>query len=307
MNTIDYKAGERITLLCIIGNIVLCLFKLGAGFFGKSQAMVADAFHSASDIIATTVVLVSIKIAKKPFDEEHPYGHGKVEPLGAAFVGLSLIFAAFIILKDIVTSIAGHTFTTPTLLPLLAAISSIIIKEMMFRITYAEGKKINSESMMANAWDHRSDAFSSIGTFLGILGSIIGGYYQIEFLRYLDPIAGALVASLIFKIAMDILKQALQGLMDGSPGKKKLERITTIAANVVGVKGISDLKARYAGQKLFIDLAIEVDSAISVSEGHAITVSVGEEIRRVIKEPTEVLVHVDPHQSLEDQLSKSVD
>lgn len=299
MKDIDYKKGEKITIACIIGNIVLSALKLAAGIIGGSKAMIADSLHSASDIVATSVVLVGIKVAQKPADSEHPYGHGKVEPIAAAFVGVTLIFAAFIIVKGIVESIVNQTFGTPTFLALAAAVVSIVVKEIMFRITYAAGKKIKSESIMADAWHHRSDAYSSIGTFIGILGAIIGGKLGIRFLQYLDPIAGAVVACMIFKVAYDILKHAVKGLMDSSPEGEQLMKIWDAAAGIEGVVTVSDIKARYIGQRLFIDLEIGVDSERSVDEGHTLAAFARSRIIDSVPDAYEVMVHVEPRRMVQ--------
>jgi len=299
MKDIDYKKGEKITIACIIGNIVLSALKLAAGIIGGSKAMIADSLHSASDIVATSVVLVGIKVAQKPADSEHPYGHGKVEPIAAAFVGVTLIFAAFIIVKGIVESIINQTFGTPTFLALAAAVVSIVVKEIMFRITYAAGKKIKSESIMADAWHHRSDAYSSIGTFIGILGAIIGGKLGIRFLQYLDPIAGAVVACMIFKVAYDILKHAVKGLMDSSPEGEQLMKIWDAAAGIEGVVTVSDIKARYIGQRLFIDLEIGVDSERSVDEGHTLAAFARSRIIDSVPDAYEVMVHVEPRRMVQ--------
>jgi cation diffusion facilitator family transporter len=299
MKDIDYKKGEKITIACIIGNIVLSALKLVAGIIGGSKAMIADSLHSASDIVATSVVLVGIKVAQKPADSEHPYGHGKVEPIAAAFVGVTLIFAAFIIVKGIVESIINQTFGTPTFLALAAAVVSIVVKEIMFRITYAAGKKIKSESIMADAWHHRSDAYSSIGTFIGILGAIIGGKLGIRFLQYLDPIAGAVVACMIFKVAYDILKHAVKGLMDSSPEGEQLMKIWDAAAGIEGIVTVSDIKARYIGQRLFIDLEIGVDSERSVDEGHTLAAFARSRIIDSVPDAYEVMVHVEPRRMVQ--------
>lgn len=259
--------------------------------------MIADALHSASDIVATTVVLIGIRIARKPVDREHPYGHGKVEPLAAAFVGATLIFAAVMIVKGIIESIVTHSFATPTYLALAAAVLSMTVKEAMFRVTYAAGKKINSQSIMADAWHHRSDAYSSIGTFVGILGSIIGKRLGIHILEYMDPLAGAVVACLIFKVAYDILKHAVRGLMDASPGDDAIAAIRDAAADTLGAQRVSRIKGRYVGQHLFVDMEIEVDPAITVEAGHAIAAEVRTRIMEAVADVGEVLVHVEPARS----------
>lgn len=300
MKEVDYSHGEKVTVACIIGNIALTALKLVAGLLGSSKAMVSDALHSASDIVATSVVLIGIRIAKKPVDKEHPYGHGRVESITAAFVGIVLVFAAIMIIGAIVESIITHSFTTPGFLALGAAVLSIVVKEIMYRVTYASGEKIGSESIMADAWHHRSDAYSSVGSFLGILGSMAGKWLGIPLLEYLDPIAGAVVACFIFKIAYDILKLSVKNLMDSSPHEAKLDSIKETALAVEGILSVPQLKARYLGQRLYVDIEIEVCAGITVEAGHGIADCARERIIGVIEDVYEVNVHVEPQRGSAD-------
>jgi cation diffusion facilitator family transporter len=290
----SYNKGEKITIICIIGNILLSLFKLFAGIYGNSKAMISDALHSASDIVATVVVYIGIKIAKKPIDEDHPYGHGKIEPISAALVGIILIFAVVVILRGIILSIIRHSFSTPSYIAILGALLSIVVKEIMFRVTLKEGKKINSISIIANAWDHRSDVYSSMGTFIGITGSIVGNHFNISFLEYLDPLAGVVVGCMILKVAYDILNHSIKGLMDSSPDMSKIRNIEKSVLDINGVLSVSWVKARYIGQHLFVDMGIGVNSNLTVKEGHDISVLVKERVLNDVKDVFEVLVHIDP-------------
>jgi len=290
----NYKTGERITIFCIIGNIALSLLKLLAGLLGNSKALVSDAFNSASDVISTLMVLISIKIAQKPVDKDHPYGHGKIEPIAAAFVGITMVYAAFTIVKDIFTSVIRHSFVTPSLIAIVGAVLSIIIKEIMFRITYREGKKINSVSLVATAWDHRSDVYCSAGALLGVIGSIAGEYFNLGFLEYMDPLAGAIVACMIFRTAFNVLKHSINGLMDSSPDIETINRIKETVLNTEGVLSISWIKARYMGRHLFVDIGIGVDPTITVEQGHDISEIVTQNILKNIYDVIEVLVHIDP-------------
>ncbi|MDO9535366.1 MAG: cation diffusion facilitator family transporter [Bacillota bacterium] len=290
----DYSKGEKITLYCLAGNILLSIFKGIVGFIGGSKAMVADALHSGSDVIATLVVYLCLKIAKKPADDCHMYGHGKIEAIAASSVALILIITAFFIVMSIIKSLISQEFIAPYPVALAAAVISIVIKEIMFRVTYNIGKKINSESIIANAWDHRADAYSSIGTFFGILGSIMGGYYGIEWLKYFDPLAGILVAGLILKIAVDILLKAIRNLMDASPEAEKIARINEIAEGVEGVQAISWTKGRYIGRHIIVDMAVEIDAEKSVHEGHEITLSIKEVVMESVQEVGDVLIHINP-------------
>jgi cation diffusion facilitator family transporter len=294
MNEINYTHGKKVTIACIGGNVALSILKLFAGILGRSQAMISDALHSASDIVSSLVILIGIRIAKKPVDKNHPYGHGKVEPIAAAFVGLSLVFAAVMILKGIGESIAAHTFSTPTVLALCAAVVSIVTKEVMYRLTYRAGKQINSESIMADAWHHRSDAFSSVGSFVGILGSMAGRWLGVPFLTYLDPIAGAVVACLIFKVAFDILRQSVKRLMDTSPDDETIRCIRDNALRIDGIIRIPHIKGRYVGAHLFVDMEIEVSACITVEAGHRLAERAREAVISAVDDVYDVLVHVEP-------------
>ena len=256
--------------------------------------MIADGLHSVSDIVSTTVVLIGIKIAKKPYDSEHPYGHGKIEPITAGFVGITLVFAAFMIIKNIIEAIISHSFATPTFIALIAAVLSVIIKEIMYRVTYGAGKRINSQSIIADAMHHRSDALSSVGTFFGILGSMAGKQFNIRFLEYLDPLAGVAVACMIFKIAYDILKPSLKGLMDTSPDKEKINQIRDSVSKADGIVSVSWIRARYTGQHLYVDIEIKVNQSITVKEGHDIADSAKKHIKQNVSDVCDVLVHIEP-------------
>ena len=289
-----YKRGENITLYCILGNVLLSALKFAAGIFGRSQAMIADALHSTSDIIATTVVFISLKIARKPEDESHHYGHGKIEPIASGFIGLTLLTAGFFIVKSLVRNIISHNFITPNSYALAAAGLSILVKEAMFRITLKTGKEIHSESLQADAWHHRSDAYSSIGTLVGIGGSIAGSIFHIPVLAYLDPLAGAIVACLIFHVAFEILQKSFNSLMDSSPEKELLMSAKKIALQTDGVMDCPIIKGRYIGSGLYLDMTLTVPSCLTVAEGHDIASQVKTGIMKNIDQTADVLIHVEP-------------
>lgn len=297
MKESNYQTGEKVTLYCLLGNLFLSIFKGVVGFLGGSKAMVADAFHSASDVMATLVVYVCIKIAKKPADNCHMYGHGKIEPLAATAVGLIMLVTAYFIVRNIVESIIAQDFVIPTMVALVGAVVSIILKEVMFRATYRVGTRINSESITANAWEHRADAYSSIGTLIGIGGSMLGGYLGVGWLQYFDPLAGILVALLILKMAVGIIYKAMQSLMDASPEGEKVTAIRKITENVQGVRAVSWIKGRYQGPHMIVDMAVEVDGDKTVEEGHDIASSIREAIMDAVKEVGSVLVHINPYRA----------
>ncbi len=295
MKTIDYQKGELVTLYCLVGNLLLSILKGLVGYFSGSKAMLADAFHSGSDVLATSVVYVCIKIAKKPADDCHMYGHGKIEPLAAALVGLMMAFTAGLIVRSIIQALLAQEFVTPSLLALFVAIVSIAVKEYMFRVTHLAGQALNSEAIKANAWDHRADAYSSIGTFVGILGSIMGAHLQLGWLKYADPLAGIIIALLIAKMAAQILIQAARGLMDASPEQEKVEEIKAITEEIDGVQAVSWIKGRYLGQQIMVDMAVEVNAEMTVEEGHNIATSIKQQVMDTVKEVGDVLVHVNPY------------
>lgn len=292
---VDSKKAKRITLICIMGNIALCLFKGFAGHFGGSKAMLADAYHSLSDVVATLVVYISLKIADRPVDADHHYGHGKVEPLSAAFVGLTLIAASGLILRDILITISTGTPAAPSPIALIAAGVSIFVKEIMFRITYAEGKRINSDAVMANAWDHRSDAYSSMGALAGIAGSMAGGVLNIPLLRYLDPVAGIIVVFLIAKIAVSIMKKAIKKLMDTSPEEEEMDVYREVLLEIEGIEEITWIKARYMGNCIMVDLAIEVDALKTIEQGHCIASDAKNALMVNCNNIGDVIIHINPY------------
>lgn len=291
----DYRKGETVTLYCLLGNILLSLLKGLAGFFGSSKAMVADALHSASDVIATFVVLISLKIARKPADHCHPYGHGKVEPLAAAFVGLILLVTALLLIADIIGDAAARAPTVPSILTLPAAAVSVVVKEAMFRVTQRTGRLLNSEAMVANAWHYRADAYTSAAAFGGILGSIIGARYGLPWLQYLDSAVGLLVVALILKISLGILVKAIRSLMDGSPDRETMEQIRRLTGCVPGVITVTWVRGRSTGRQIHVDMAVQVEAAITVREGHDIAREIKETLIESAAGVGSVLVHVDPY------------
>lgn len=292
-----YRKGETITFYCLLGNFFLSLLKGLAGFLGGSKAMVADAFHSGSDVIATFVVYVSLKISRRPADGCHPYGHGKVEPLAAAFVGVTLLLTSVLIILDIIGAVVANVLTVPSIVALVAAAGSIAVKEIMFRVTYRAGLSINSEAMIANAWDHRSDAYSSVGTFCCILGSILGGRYNVTLLKYLDPLAGFLVAGLIFKIALDILIRSVRNLMDAAPDQETMSEIRHLTESAAGVVGVSWIRGRVIGRQIYVDMAVQVGAEKTVQEGHTIAGSIKKTILEKTANVGEVIIHINPDQA----------
>ncbi len=285
----DFHVAEHWAKIGIIGNILLTTVKAAAGIFGNSTAMVADAIHSASDILASAAVFVSLRIAKQPADKSHPYGHGKAEALCTFIVGMLLVLAGLQIFRSGFLSIRRGGIETPGIIALYAAILSITTKEIMYRLTMQVGKRINSPSTMANALDHRSDAFSSIATLIGISGARLG-------FPVLDPIAGMVVSLFILKMGIDIIKDGTRQIMDSSVSEDWVGDIHTIASSVRGVKDAHWIRTRQSGMHYLVDLDIIVDKDLALADAHAIADQVRDRIMSELDKIYEVRVHVDPDQ-----------
>lgn len=284
----DFKTAEKWAIIGIVGNLVLTVFKGFAGIVGGSSAMVADAMHSASDIVASAVVYFSLKIAKKPADDNHPFGHGKAESIASAIVGGMLLTAGFGIIKNSYDTIMAGSIESPRMIALYAAIISIVVKESMYRATYKVGKRINSPSTIANAMDHRSDAFSSIATFIGIGGAIVG-------FPIMDPIAGGLVALFIIKMGYDIISDSAGQIMDKSADSEIVAEILKAVLDTPGVESTHDVRVRQSGPFYLVDLDICVDKEKSLGTAHEICDLARLKVFESVEKISEVRIHVDPY------------
>ncbi len=284
----DYKVGLSAARIAIVVNIVLCAFKILAGIIGKSNAMLADGVHTLSDILATSVAAIGLKIAAKDADDEHQYGHERYEPLFAKVVSTILIITGVFIGFEGIKALIQGDIETPGKIALYAAIISIVVKEGLYWNTIRAARKIKSISLEADAWHHRSDALSSIGTFAGILGARLG-------VGVLDPIAGVVVSLLIIKVGVEFWIKASKGLVDTAAPSKTVDEIERLTMAVEGVKGINTLKTRMFGSRLYVDIDIAVDGDITVHEGHCIAQEVHDRIEKNIKDIKHCMVHVDPY------------
>jgi cation diffusion facilitator family transporter len=291
------EKGVKVTLNGLIVNITLTIFKFIAGFVGQSSAMIADAVHSSSDMISDIVVLFGFRYVKKPVDNTHNYGHGKVETLATAIVGLMLIVVAFFItlsgFEKLISSLKGNILPRPELIALYAAFISILSKEILYRYTVNIGKKIESNLIVANAWHHRSDAFSSIGTMIGIGGAIFLG----EKWRILDPIAAILVSILIFKVAIEISKNSVKELLEASIDEEKKAEIFEKVSEVKGVKEYHKLRIRHVGHYHSMSIHILVDKSLNITEAHNISTNVENVVKELLGQETIVTIHIEPFQS----------
>ncbi len=275
-------------------NVVLLLFKFVAGIVGHSAAMVADAVHSLSDFVTDIIVLVFVRISGKPTDKSHEYGHGKYETLATTLIGLALLIVAVGIVYSALTKIIawaqGGTLEAPGMLALWAALLSIILKEAVFHYSMVQARKLKSQAVEANAWHHRSDALSSIGTAIGIGGAIFLG----ERWTVLDPMAGIIVGLFIIKVAIDLLRNGIGDLMEHSLPDEVESEILQLAGSIPGVTEPHDLHTRRIGNHYAIELHILMDDDISLREAH----NKSEEVENILREhygkETHISVHVEP-------------
>ncbi len=291
-NELKYKRGEKGTRIGIFILLFLALIKGAAGILGHSRALLSDGLHSFSDVLTSVVVLVGLHIAKRPPDKTHPYGHGKAESIAAKTVAIILILIGTHFGIDNLKTIFTKTLVTPGMITLWIALIAIIVQESLFRYKFRIGKKIGSSAVIADAWHHRSDVFASLAAMIGIGGARLLGW------GWLDPLAGVVVCILIMMVGIKIFLTTTGELMDATIDKRIRERIEKEALRVKGVKRVSDLRARRSGLDIFVDLKIEVDSRLTVEEGHAIAAQVKKKILGEVEQVANVLVHVNPHQGL---------
>lgn len=288
------KEIYKVTLVGSVVNIILLLLKFLAGILGRSSAMIADAVHSLSDFVTDIFVLVFVKISNKPKDQTHDYGHGKFETLALTLIGVALMAVAIgIVVKGALKIAAwanGESLEAPEMIAFWAAILSIVMKEAVYRYSIIKARKLNSKAVEANAWHHRSDALSSIGTAVGIGGAVfMGSRWTI-----LDPIASVVVGAFIIKVAFDLLKNGFGDLMEQSLPDSVENEILELVANVPGVSDPHNLKTRRIGNHYAIELHIRMDGGITLNEAHDKASEVEQLLRRRYGEETHVAVHAEP-------------
>ena len=284
----------KVTLVGGAVNVILLLFKFVAGIVGHSAAMVADAVHSLSDFVTDIIVLVFVHISGKPKDKDHDYGHGKYETLAMTIIGFALLLVAVGIeysgLTKIVDWAQGEELEAPGLLALWAALLSIALKEAVYHYSMIKARQLQSQAVEANAWHHRSDALSSIGTAIGIGGAIFLGQRW----TVLDPVASIIVGMFIIKVSVDLLRNGIGDLMEQSLPDEVEDEILRLAASVPGVAEPHELRTRRLGNHYAIELHILMDDDISLREAH----QKSEEVENILREhygnDTHIAVHVEP-------------
>lgn len=287
----DQRIAMRVSVNSIIANALLSAFKLAAGIFANSGAMLSDAVHSLSDVFSTFVVMAGVKMSGKEADEKHPYGHERMESVAAillavmlAATGIGIGYSGF---KKIAGSGGGQVLAVPGTLALVAAVVSIIVKEGMYWYTRTNAKKINSGALMADAWHHRSDAMSSVGSFIGILGARLG-------FPVLDPVASIVICVFIVKAAVDIFMDGVGKMTDEACDDETNKKIEEIALAQNGVLGIDLLKTRRFGNKIYVDVEISANGEMTLNESHEIAQQVHDAIETEVADVKHCMVHVNP-------------
>ncbi len=281
---------RKISLASIIGNIILCAFKMFAGIAGRSGAMISDAVHSLSDVFTTFIALIGVKISKRGADREHPYGHERLECVASLVLGMILLATGLEIGKIGLQNIFSgdhDQIRVPGVIALVAAVVSIAIKEAMYQYTKHYAKILNSAAFMADAWHHRSDAFSSIGSLIGIGGAMLA-------FPVLDSVASVVICFFILKVSFDILLDAFKKMLDTSCGEEYEKKLSEYIMDQKGVSGIDMLRTRMFGNKVYVDLEISVDANKTFREAHAIAENVHNNVEKDFPNTKHIMIHVNP-------------
>ncbi len=284
------KRGLRATLLGMVVNIVLVAGKLAAGVLGHSHALVADAVESLADIFSSIVVWRGLVVAEEPADEDHPYGHGKAEPIAGAIVSTMLLLAAAGIAVQSVRSIAAGDHPGPRAFTLLVLLAVVVIKESLFRFVKGEAVSVDSMAVHADAWHHRSDAITSLAAAVGITVALIGGRgYEAA-----DDVAAIIAACIIAFNGWRQLRPALDELMDTSPNHELIEEIRKVAETISGVERVEKCIVRKTGHRYFVDMHVEVAPKMTVEQSHLIAHDVKDRVREKFPAVRDVLIHIEP-------------
>ena len=284
------RIANKVSLVTIIGNILLAVFKLFAGIWAHSSAMISDAIHSASDVFSTFVVIIGIKVASKEPDKEHPYGHERMECVAAIILAMILFTTGLGIGADAIQTILDGNYgelQVPGMFALIAAIVSIVSKEAMYWYTRYYAKRIDSGALMADAWHHRSDALSSIGALIGIGGAMLG-------FPVMDAVASLVIFVFIAKAAYDIFVDAMEKMVDHSCDEETEKQIYACVMNNAEVQGIDMLQTRIFGNKIYVDVEILVDGTYTLQKAHEIAEDVHDDIEQSFPKVKHIMVHVNP-------------
>jgi len=283
------KTATRVSAVSIIVNTVLSLGKLLVGIMARSGAMVSDAVHSASDVLSSFIVIIGVKLSRRAADREHPYGHERFECVAAIVLAVLLALTGILIgwqAVDVIRS-GNEGQSMPGLAALVAAAVSIVVKEIMYWYTRHYAKLINSPALMASAWDHRSDALSSVGALIGIAGARLG--YPI-----MEPIASLVICAFILKAALDIFRDATEKMVDRACDSETEQRLADCVLEQPEIQGIDSLQTREFGSRIYVDLEIRLDGSMSLYDAHAVAEAVHDRIEREFPSVKHIMVHVNP-------------
>lgn len=288
------KEIYKVTLIGSAVNALLIVAKFVAGIAGRSSAMIADAIHSLSDFATDIVVLVFVRLAGRPKDSNHTYGHGKFETLATLIIGVALAAVGTGVLVNginlVIDSVNGRELPRPTMLALAVAVLSILLKEGIYRYTVSKGKRLESQSVVANAWHHRSDAVSSIGTLVGISGAMFLG----DKWRILDPLAAIVVSFFIIKVGWDISRPCIDELLEKSLPKETIGEIARIITSVDGICELHNLRTRRIGNNIAIEAHVRMDGDMSLREAHALASEAEDRLKTRFGPATHVGLHMEP-------------
>lgn len=288
------KETYRVTIAGSIINILLLVFKFAAGILGHSAAMIADAIHSLTDFVTDAIVLIFVRLGSKPTDRDHDYGHGKYETLASAIIGVSLLVVGMMICYSGVTktyhAMCGEPLQQPGFIALAAAVASVVLKEWAYRFTVRVGRRCHSEAVVANAWHHRSDALSSVGTTVGIGGAIILG----EKWAVLDPLTAIVVSSFIMKAAWSVLSKAVDELTDGSLPKETEDEIESIVSEDNEVSVVHNLCTRRIGDRIAIEMHVRMPGETSLYEAHRHATEIENRLKQRFGTATHISIHLEP-------------
>jgi len=280
---------KKVTWIGLFVNVILAALKFIVGILGHSQAVVADAVHSVSDMVTDIAVLVGVKYWSAPPDKDHPYGHWRIETIITGFIGLGLVAVAIGIGYNAIATLKDQNIQPPKMIAITGAFVSIIVKEFLYHWNVKVGRKVKSSALIANAWHHRSDALSSIPALLAVGISVIKPEWA-----FVDHIGAIIVSLIILKVSWDIFFPALKKLSDSGASVNEREQIRSFALKVKGVKDVHAIRTRNVGRGLFVDMHVLVDRDISVAEGHSISEKVREEIVNNGPDVLDVVVHIEP-------------
>ena len=284
------KIAIKVSVISIILNCLLTLIKFISGVISKSSAMISDSVHSLSDVLSTFVVIIGVKISNKKADSDHPYGHERIECVSAIILSdMLFIIGALIGINGIKNVTNSSNLVMPGVLALIASIISIISKEAMYQYTIRVSKKINSAALKADAWHHRSDALSSIGSFIGILGSRLG-------FKIFDPLASVIISLCIIKVSIDIFKDAIDKMVDKSCDKEVIDKVISVIEKNESVKNIDDIKTRQFGNKAYVDVEISVDENLLLKDAHKVAEEIHDSVENEINIVKHCMVHVNPYE-----------